>query len=60
MTPPKHLYVPVLPETKDGKLLLHLKPMSGTWCAAELKKPLEVGYVMSNIHAGFKYKVITG
>ena len=34
--------------------------MSGTWCSVELKKAIEVGYVISNIHAGFKYKMITG
>jgi hypothetical protein len=34
--------------------------MSGTWCSVELKKAIEMGYVISNIHAGFKYKVITG
>jgi hypothetical protein len=58
--PPKNLFVPVLPESKDGKLLFHLNPMSGTWCSVELKKAIEMGYVISNIHAGFKYKVIAG
>ena len=60
MIPPKNLYVPVLPESKDGKLLFHLNPMTGTWCSVELKKAIEMGYVISNIHGGFKYKVITG
>ena len=60
MIPPTNLYVPVLPETKDGKLLFHLNHMSGTWCSVESKKAIEMGYVTSNIHAGFKYKVITG
>ena len=58
--PPKNLFVPVLPESKDGKLLFHLNPMSGTWCSVELKKAIELGYIISNIHAGFKYKVING
>ena len=58
--PPKNLYVPVLPESKDGKLLFHLNPMTGTWCSVELKKAIELGYIISNIHSGFKYKVITG
>ena len=60
MIPHSKLYVPVLPETKDGNLLFHLNPMSGTWCSVELKKAIEMGYAISNIHAGFKYKVITG
>ena len=25
--PPKNLYVPMLPDNSDGKLLLHLRPM---------------------------------
>jgi hypothetical protein len=58
--PPKKIFVPVVPESKDGKLVFHLNPMSGTWCRVELKKAIELGYVISNIHAGFKYKVITG
>ena len=57
--PPKKLYVPVLHESKDGKLLFHLNPMSGTWCSVDFKA-LEVCYLLSNIHAGFKYKVKTG
>ena len=60
MIPPKKIYVPVLPESKDGKILFHLNPMSGTWCSVELKKAIEMGYVISNIHAGFKYKIIIG
>ena len=60
MIPPKKLYVPVLHESKDGNLLFHLNPMSGTLCSVELKKAIEVGYVISNIHAGFKYKIING
>ena len=34
--------------------------MSGTWCSVDLKKAIEMGYVISNIHAGFKNKVIIG
>ena len=34
--------------------------MSGTWCSVELKKAFVGGHVISNIHAGFKYKVING
>ena len=34
--------------------------MSGTWCSVELQKDIEMGYVISNMHAGFKYKIIIG
>ena len=29
--PPKTLHVPVLADSKDGTLLFHLNPISGTW-----------------------------
>jgi hypothetical protein len=58
--PPKTIFIPVLPESKDGTILFHLNPMSGTWCSVELNKAIEVRYVISNIHAGFDFKVITG
>ena len=34
--------------------------MSGTWCSVELKKAIDMGYIISNIHAGFKHKLILG
>ena len=35
--------------------------MTGIWCSVDLeKKAIEMGYIISNKHAGFKYKVITG
>ena len=57
---PKNLYVPVSPESNDGKLLFHLNPMIGTWCSVELIKAIEMGYIICNMHAGFEYKVIIG
>jgi hypothetical protein len=39
--PPKNLYTPVVPETKDGNLVCHLNPMPETWCSVELKKLLK-------------------
>ena len=58
--PPQNLYVPVLSESRDGNLSFHLNPTSGTWCSVELKKAIDIGYIISNIHAGFNYKVISG
>ena len=58
--PPKILYVPALHDSKHGNIIFHSNPMSGTWCSVELKKDFEVGYVISNIHAGFTCKVIFG
>ena len=56
-TPNKQLYVPVLPESKDGKLLFHLERMTGVWSSVELKKALEMGYKL-DIISGLKYKNI--
>ena len=58
--PPQNLYVPALSESRDGNLLFHLNPISGTWCSVELKNAIDIGYILSNIHSGFNYKVIPG
>ena len=40
ITPPKKLYVPVLPDNSNGKLLFHLNPMKNkTFSSIELKYP---------------------
>jgi hypothetical protein len=40
ITPPSDLYVPVLPDNSNGKLLFHLEPMKAkTWTSIEIKKP---------------------
>ena len=60
VTPPTNLYVPVLPENKDNKLIFDLKRKQGTWTSIEVKKAIEMGYVIDEIHGGFKYKQCTG
>ena len=60
VTPPKDLYVPVLPQSVDGKLLFHLNDMTGTWFSHELKYALERGYVITKIHAALKYDKFPG
>ena len=61
ITPPKNLYVPVLPDNSNGKLLFHLNPMKQkTWTSIELKKALEKGYTIDKIHAALEYKKVTG
>ncbi len=53
--PPKDLYVPVLPDSNEGKLLFHLNPMKEkTWASVELKVALEKGYnITKNSFGGF-------
>jgi hypothetical protein len=58
--PPKALYLPVLPQTVQGKMLTSLMDMTDTWCSNELRLALEKGYVISKIHGGYKYKGYTG
>ena len=60
VTPPTDLYIPVLPQSAESKLLFHLKPMTGTWCSVELKKAIEKGYIINCIHSAFKYEEMTG
>ena len=52
VVPPKHLYVPVLPDNTDGKLLFHLNPMieQQTWFSVELKIALETTSTSSQQH----------
>ena len=58
--PPKDLYLPVLPQTVGGKMLMHLNNMTDTWCSNELRYALENGYIISKIHGAYKYKAYTG
>jgi len=61
ITPPSKLYVPVLPDNSNGKLLFHLNKMTAkTWTSIELKKALEVGYEITRIYAALEYKKVTG
>ncbi len=59
--PPKDLYVPVLPDSNEGKLLFHLNPMKEkTWASVELKVALEKGYNITKIHSAVSYKRYNG
>ena len=59
--PPTNLYVPVLPDNSNGKLLFHLNPMTmKTFTSVELKRALEKGYKITKIHAALEYKKIDG
>lgn len=61
ITPPKDLYVPVLPDKDDVKLLFHLNPMKEkTWAPVELKMALEKGYKITKIHSALAYKRYNG
>ena len=56
ITPPKNLYVPVLPDNSNGKLLFHLNPMKNkTFSSIELKYALEKGYTIDKIHSALAY-----
>jgi hypothetical protein len=61
ITPPKDLYIPVLPDNSDGKLLFHLNPLIGkTYSSVELKRALEKGYTITRIYSAQEYKRHTG
>ena len=56
ITPPKDLYVPVLPDNSDGKLLFHLNKLENkTFSSVELKYALERGYTINKIHSVLEY-----
>ena len=53
--------LPLLPENKDGRLLFHLNDITGgTYTSIELKKALELGYVITKIYVGYEYKKYNG
>ena len=51
--PPKKLYIPILPDNSNGKLLFHLNEMKNKTCSSvELKYVLQNGYKIK-IHSAF-------
>ena len=59
ITPPKDLYIPVLPDNSNGKLLFHLNPLIGkTYASVELNRALEKGYKITKIYSALEYKKI--
>ena len=61
ITPPKNLRIPVLPESRDGKLLFHLEPMEAkTWTSLELKKAIEKDYEITKIYSALEYPKMDG
>jgi G:T-mismatch repair DNA endonuclease (very short patch repair protein) len=61
VVPPKNLYIPLLPDRTNGKLLFHLNPMyAKTYSSVELRRALELGYKITKIHAAAEYEQFTG
>jgi hypothetical protein len=61
IVPPKDLYVAVLPDNSDGKLMFHLNPMYGkTWSSIELKEALEKCYKITKIYSALQYDKFNG
>jgi len=51
VTPPRHLYHPVLPtRSKSGKVLFDLNPTVGTWTHVELQTAVLMGYVINEVY----------
>jgi len=56
--PPKDLYIPVLPDNSNGKLLFHLNPLIGkTYASVELKRALEKGYKITKLYSALIQKI---
>ena len=61
ITPPKDLYVPLLPDNSNGSLLFHLNELKQkTFSSIELKKTLEVCYKITKIYGAIKYDKYSG
>ena len=58
--PPKKLYIPILPDNSDGKLLFHLNEMENkTFSSVELKYALQNGYKIK-IHSALEFNRYAG
>lgn len=51
MTPPKNLYLPLLPSKRNNKLMFDLYPKIGTWTSIEIQKAVELGYRIDKIYS---------
>ena len=61
ITPPKDLYLPVLPRNENHKLLFSLdKLVAKTFASVELKRALEEGYKITKIYSALQYKRYNG
>ncbi len=61
ITPPKKLYIPVLPDNSNGKLLFHLNEMKEkTFSSIELQLALKNGYKITKIYSALAYQKYKG
>ena len=61
ITPPRNLYLPVLPRNENHKLLFSLDKLEAkTFASVELKRALEVGYKITKIYGAWQYKQYNG
>ena len=59
--PPKDLYVPILPDNSNKKLLFHLNNMKQkTFTSIELKEAIKYGYKITKIYSALKFDKYTG
>jgi hypothetical protein len=57
ITPPDDLYLPILPEKKNGKLMFDLTPkVAGTWTIKEVLLAMKYGYVVTKIYDVLHYE----
>ena len=60
ISPPKDLYIPVLPDNSQKKLLFHLNYMEEkTFTSVELQLALKLGYEIKKIYSALEYKKYT-
>ena len=50
--PPKNIYIPILPDNSNKKLLFHLNDMKKkTWTSIEIKEALKYGYKITKVYS---------
>ena len=59
--PPKNIYVPILPDNSNKKILFHLNDMKQkTFTSIEIKEAIKYGYKITKVYSALKFDKYTG
>ena len=61
ITPPDNIYVPILPDNSNKKLMFHLNEMKEkSFTSVELKYALQFGYKITRVYSALMFEKFTG
>jgi hypothetical protein len=59
ITPPPDLYLPLLPEKRDGKLMFDNYAKTGTWTSLEIQEAITLGYEVKQVYCVWHFPQTT-